>query len=198
MPVLDNRKNHPNQSRPNHPSHSNDAVNFMDYALENLENMTLDDVQLKARQTKPHFINGDSSQQNQLIYGYIQELEQNLSRTRNTRVKATLFPELFQDEDEINYAQLTNCEPNAVARLAECAQVVLLNSLSINLVHFENCFSCQSCFPARKCISCKHRRPSEVAERSDSKARVLVCVCVCVFCFLSIFLAEAPLDRTAI
>ena len=120
MPVLDNRKNHPN-----HPNHPNGALNFMDYALENLENMSLDDVQLKQRQTKPHFINGDSNHQNQLIYEeYIQELEQNLSRTRNTRVKATLFPELFQDEDETNYAQLTNCEPNAVARLAECAQVI--------------------------------------------------------------------------
>lgn len=121
MPVLDNRKNHPN-----HQSHPNDALNFMDYALENLENLTLDDVQLKQRQTKPHFINGDSNHQNQLIYEeYIQELEQNLSQTRNTRVKATLFPELFQDDDETNYAQLTNCEPNAVARLAECAQVLI-------------------------------------------------------------------------
>lgn len=122
MPVLDNRKNHPNQQR----DRPNDSLNFMDYALENLENMRLDDVQLKQRQTKPHFINGDSNQQNQLIYEeYIQQLEQNLSRTRNTRVKATLFPEIFQDEDETNYAQLTNSEPNAVARLAECAQVIL-------------------------------------------------------------------------
>lgn len=117
MPVIDNRK-----APPNPPQRPNDPLNFMDYALENLENMRLDDV--KQRQTKPHFINGDSNQANQMIYEeYIQQLEQNLSRTRNTRVKATLFPEIFQDEDETNYAQLTNSEPNAVARLAECAQV---------------------------------------------------------------------------
>lgn len=111
MPVLENRK-----------THQNDSLNFMDYDLENLKNMSLNDVQLK-RQTKPQIINTDSNQQNQLIYEkYIQQLEQNLSKTRNQRVKATLFPELFEDE-ELRFAQLTNCEPNAVQRLAECAQV---------------------------------------------------------------------------
>ena len=112
MPVLENRKN--------------ESLNFMDYALENLENMSLDDVQSKQRQTKPHFINGDSNHRNQLIYEeYIQQLEQNLSRTRNTRAKETLFPELFEDE-ELNFTQfnnLTNCEASSVQRLAETAQV---------------------------------------------------------------------------
>lgn len=111
MPVLDNRKN--------------ESLNFMDYALQNLENMSLDDVQLSQCQTKPHYIanmKGNSNQQNQIIYEeYINQLEENLSRTRNQR-QATLFPECFEDE-ELNFAQLTDCEPTSVQRLAECAQV---------------------------------------------------------------------------
>lgn len=118
MPVFENKKK--------------ESLNFMDCALKNLENMSLDDAQLKQRQTKPNFINGDhhvdpSTYQNQIAYeDYLVQLEQNLSRTRNQRIKNTLFPELFEDED-IDFTQLANCNSNStnVQKLADCAQVFL-------------------------------------------------------------------------
>ena len=115
MPIFENRKN-----------------DYMDCALKNLENMSLDDAkfiqqqqqqQQQQTQVKSNYTANDSNNQNQIAYEeYLKTLEYNLSRTRNQRIKHTLFPEMFEDDD-INYAQVTNFEPSSVEKLADCAKV---------------------------------------------------------------------------